>query len=51
MAKLSHHDLHSSAWTQVKKYAESRIEKQRVELEKTTKSHDENNIPHPQAIL
>jgi len=48
MAKLSHHDAHSSAWLHVKKYVEDRIERQRIELEKTSKGHDETMVTRGQ---
>jgi len=44
MAKLTHHDVTSSAWIHVKRHIDAQIEKHRTELEKTAKGHDETMV-------
>ena len=44
MAKLSHHDLISSAWHHVKLHIGAQIEKHRTELEKTSRSHEDTMV-------
>lgn len=48
MAKLTHHDAHSSAWIHVKRHVEAKIERHRVELEKTSKTNDETMVTRGQ---